>query len=108
MEAVTAPSTAAGVRWDLTRVFADTASARATLDSSVTLAGILEARAAAIDDLEPSDLLDLLGQASALAEVRDLFHDEYGYSALRLLADASDVEARDLVAESANGLATIR
>ena len=40
--------------------------------------------------------------------MRDVFHEDFGYGALRLLADASDVEARDLVAECEGSVARIR
>jgi oligoendopeptidase F len=102
------PSSAAGVRWDLSRIFVDVAAARVALADAVGRAAALEARAADIDSLDPAGLRDLLDEASALAELRDVLSEEWGYGALRLLADQSDAEARDLVAESEEALATVR
>ena len=101
-------SSAAGVRWDLSRLFVDVAAARVALSDAVGRAAALEARAAGIDRLDPAGLCDLLDEASALAELRDVLHEEWGYGALRLAADVSDAEARDLVAESEEALATVR
>ena len=78
------------------------------LADSVVRSAALEARVAEIDALDPASLRDLLDEASSLAGHREVFHDNYGYAALRLLADTSDTEARDLVAESEDALATVR
>jgi oligoendopeptidase F len=99
---------AAGVRWDLSRIFVDASAARVALADAVRRAAALEARAAEIDRLDPAGLRELLDEASALAELRDVLGEEWGYGALRLLADQSDAEARDLVAESEGALATVR
>ena len=104
----TQQSSAAGVRWDLSLLVADAATARAMLADSVVRSAALEARVAEIDALDPASLRDLLDGASSLAGHREVFHDDYGYAALRLLADTSDTEARDLVAESEDALATVR
>ena len=108
MASASATSTAAGVRWDLTHIFPDAAAARARLADAVARAHALEERVDGIDTLTPAGLRDLLDEASDLAAVRDVFHPDFGYAALRLLADASDVEARDLAAECEGGVATIR
>jgi len=99
---------AAGVRWDLSRIFVDVAAARVALADAVGRAAALEARATDFERLDPAGLRDLLDEANALAELRDVLHEEWGYGALRLAADVSDAEARDLVAESEKGLATVR
>ena len=108
MKAATESSSAAGVRWDLTRMFADVTAARAELATAVTRAAALAARVQRIDAVDPSRLRDLLDEASALAAVRDVFHQDFGYGALRLLADSSDLEARDLLAECEGSVAAIR
>jgi hypothetical protein len=93
-------SSAAGVHWDLSRLFVDVAAARVALADAVARAAALEARTADVDRLDPTGLRDLLDEASALAELRDMLNEEWGYGPLRLAADVSDAEARDLVAES--------
>lgn len=108
MAAATQTSSAAGVRWDLSLIFADAAAARVALADAVARAGALEARAAGIDELDPAGLRELLDDASTLAGLRDVFHQEFGYGALRLLADASDAEARDLVAECEGAVGIMR
>jgi oligoendopeptidase F len=95
-----AQSTAAGVRWDLTRLFAGAAAARAALEDGAARATALRARVDEIPGLDPAGLSRLLDETSELAGLRDLLNDEWGYGALRLLADADDDEARDLLAGS--------
>jgi oligoendopeptidase F len=106
--ATTERSSAAGVRWDLSRLFVDVAAARAAVAGAVGRAVALEGRAADFGALDPAGLRDLLDEASALAELRDVLSEEWGYGPLRLLADQSDAEARDLVAESEEALAVVR
>ena len=89
-------------------MFADVAAARAALIDAVGRAAGLEARAAGIDGLDPAALRELLDEASALAELRDVLNEDWGYAALRVLADQSDADARDLVAGSAEALAAVR
>lgn len=108
MVAKTEGSTAAGVRWDLSRVFVDVAGARAALADAAKRAIALQARAAGVEQLDPAGLRGLLDEASALTELRDVLNEEWGYGALRLLADTSDAEARDLVVASEEPLATVR
>ncbi|MDH4178028.1 MAG: hypothetical protein OEV72_10630, partial [Thermoleophilia bacterium] len=93
------PSSAAGVRWDLSRAFADTAAARTALGRARTLAAELAGQAPAAAELEPAVLRELLDRVSELVELRDALDPEFGYPGLRLLADLSDGEARDLIAE---------
>ena len=69
------------------------------LADAVARARALEEQVAGIDDLDPAGLALLLDEASTLAGLQEVFHEDFGYAALRLLADASDTEARDLVAE---------
>ncbi len=89
-------------------MFADAAAARQALKVAVAKAGELEARTDAIGHLDAAGLRGLLDDASSLAELREVLSDEWGYAPLRLLADASDSEARDLVTESEAPLATVR
>ncbi|MDH5333997.1 MAG: M3 family metallopeptidase [Thermoleophilia bacterium] len=98
------PSSAAGVRWDLSRAFADTAAARTALGRARTLAAELAGQAPAAAELEPAVLRELLDRVSELVELRDALDPEFGYPGLRLLADLSDGEARDLIAECEAGL----
>jgi oligoendopeptidase F len=106
--ATTEQSSAAGVRWNLSLLVADAETARATLSDCVVASRALEARVARIDELDAAGVRALLDEASSLAGLREVFHDEYGYAALRLLADASDTEARDLIAECGDAIATVR
>jgi oligoendopeptidase F len=107
--AVTAgESSAVGVRWDLSLIFADAAEARSVLAAAVARAWTLEEQVAGIDDLDPAGLADLLAEASELSGLQEVFHEDFGYAALRLLADASDAEARDLVAECEADLGSLR
>jgi oligoendopeptidase F len=104
----TGESSAVGVRWDLWLIFADATEARAALADAVIRARALEARAAGIDDLDPAGLADLIDEASFLSGLQEVFHEDFGYAALRLLADASDTEARDLVAECDANIGIVR
>ena len=94
---------AVGVRWDLSRVFADTAAARRALDD-------LDAAAAALRlaGTAPADVRAALDAHDRVARVADALHDEWGYAALRLSADLDDVEARDLLTASIPPLERIR
>ena len=94
---------AEGVRWDLTRVFADSDAARRALAA-------LDAAAAGLEP--PGD--DIVQVRAALdahddvARVAEALHDEWGYAALRLSADLDDVEARDLATASVPVLERVR
>ena len=94
---------AVGVRWDLSRVFADTAAARAALDRLADAADTLRPGGAA-----PAEVRATLDAHDAVARLADALHDEYGYAALRLSADLEDVEARDFVTASLPVLERVR
>ena len=85
-----ATDSALGVRWDLTRVFADGDAARRALAD-------LDAAAAALqppgDDV--AEIRAALDAHDDVVRVAEALHDEWGYAALRLSADVDDVEARD-------------
>ena len=104
----TGESSAVGVRWDLALIFTDAAEARSVLADAVARARALEEQVAGIDDLDPAGLALLLDEASTLAGLQEVFHEDFGYGALRLLADASDTEARDLVAECEANVGILR
>jgi oligoendopeptidase F len=102
MPAVAADS-AVGVRWDLARVFADTAAARRALDELAAAAGALR-----LAGTDPAAVRATLDAHDRVARVADALHDEYGYGALRLSADLDDVEARDLLTASVPVLERVR
>jgi oligoendopeptidase F len=104
----TGESSAVGVRWDLALIFTDAAEARSVLADAVARARALEEQVDGIDDLDPAGLALLLDEASTLAGLQEVFHEDFGYGALRLLADASDTEARDLVAECEANVGILR
>ncbi len=108
MSANTATSSAAGVRWDLGKLFPDAAAARAALAEAGARAASLRAQVGRVPELDADGLRRLLDETSELAAFRDLLDEEWGYAALRLLSDLSDVEARDLTAESEVGLTAVR
>jgi oligoendopeptidase F len=101
-------ASAAGVRWDLSALFADAAAVRAALADAVARAARLEEHAARLDDLDAAGVRDLLDETSVLSGLQEVLSEAWGYAALRVLADSSDTEARDLVAESEAPLATVR
>jgi oligoendopeptidase F len=101
-------SSAAGVRWDLSGIFADATAAREALAAAIVRASALEERVAGIDELDAAELRDLLDEASSLAGLRDVLDADYGYAGLRVLADSADGEARDLAAECEPGVGVIR
>ena len=98
-----ATDSALGVRWDLTRVFADSAAARRALAD-------LDAAAAALqppgDDV--AEIRAALDAHDDVVRVAEALHDEWGYAALRLSADVDDVEARDLLTASVPVLERVR
>lgn len=100
MATIDETSSAVGVRWDLSVLLADVAAARAAMVDAAARAEELSHSAAGIAELDPAGLRALLDRASELSALRYLLDEEWGYAALRLLADASDLEARDLVTES--------
>ncbi len=101
-------SSATGVRWDLSRVFADAAAAREALAEARRRAADLASQADAIADASASDIRALIDDANELAELRDTLDPSYGYAGLRLLADSGDAEARDLVAECEASLEVVK
>ena len=108
MTVTTGESSAVSVRWDLALIFTDAAEARSVLADAVARARALEEQVAGIDDLDPAGLTLLFDEASSLAGLHEVFHGDFGYAALSLLADASDTEARDLIAEFEANLAIFR
>ena len=86
MTVTTGESSAVGVRWDLALIFTDAAEARSVLADAVARARALEEQVAGIDDLDPAGLALLLDEASTLAGLQEVFHEDFGYGALRLLA----------------------
>ena len=98
-----ATDSALGVRWDLTRVFADSDAARRALAD-------LDAAAAALqppgDDV--AEIRAALDAHDDVVRVAEALHDEWGYAALRLSADVDDVEARDLLTASVPVLERVR
>lgn len=101
-------ASAAGVRWDLTALFADAAAAREALGHAVARAGRLQETVSRIGELDAAGLRGLLDETSALSELQEMLSESWGYAALRMLADNGDTEARDLAAESEAPLATVR
>lgn len=101
-------SSAEGVRWELRRVFADAAAARAAHADLVARSERLAAEASAIDSLDAPGVRRLLDEASELAELRDVLDESFGYAGLRLHADLGDTEALDLAAEGETPLAAAR
>ena len=107
--AATEQSSAAGVRWDLSLLVRRRRHrARHARRRRRALAAPWRLASPKSTSSIPSALRTLFDEASSLAGLREVFHDDYGYAALRLLADASDTEARDLNAESEDALATVR
>ena len=94
---------AEGVRWDLTRVFADGDAARRALAGLDGAAAALEPPGDDVDEIRAA--LDAHDEVARAAEA---LHDEWGYAALRLSADMDDVEARDLATASVPVLERVR
>ncbi len=94
---------AEGVRWDLTRLYADGDAARRAMAD-------LDAAAAALEP--PGDdvaqIRAALDAHDRVARVAEALHDEWGYAALRLSADLADVEARDLATAAGPVLERVR
>ncbi len=101
-------SSATGVRWDLSGVFADGAAARGALAGLAERAERLATHALEADELDAPGIRSLLDEASELAALRDALDESHGYAGLRLHADLDDDEALDLVAEGEAPLARAR
>jgi oligoendopeptidase F len=98
-----ATDSALGVRWDLTRVFADAAAARRALADLQVAAEALETPG---DDI--AEIRAALDAHDRVLRVAEAMHEDWGYAALRLSADLDDVEARDLLTVAATGLEPVR
>ncbi len=98
-----ANDSAEGVRWDLTRVFADGDAARRALADLDAAAAALEAPG---DDI--AQIRAALDAHDDVVRVAEALHDEWGYAALRLSADLEDVEARDLATAAVPVLERVR
>lgn len=85
---------AEGVRWDLSAICADAASARALLDDAIAACEAFDARyRGRVVDLDAAGLADAL---SELARLSNALHRVGSYVGLRRSVDVNDDEARDL------------
>ena len=85
---------AAGVRWDLSGICADAASARALLDEAIAAAEQFDARyRGTVADLDADGLAEALAE---LARISNALHRAGSYVGLRRSVDVNDDEARDL------------
>ncbi len=98
-----ATDSALGVRWDLTRVFADGAAARRALADLERAADALQTPGGDVAEIRAA-----LDAHDRVMRVAGALHDEYGYAALRLSADLDDIEARDLVTAATPVLERVR
>jgi oligoendopeptidase F len=94
---------AEGVRWDLTRVFADGDAARRALADLDEAAAALETPGEDVADIRAA-----LDAHDDVVRVAEALHEEWGYAALRLSADLGDVEGRDLVTAAGPVLERVR
>ncbi|MGI9117417.1 MAG: M3 family oligoendopeptidase [Gaiellales bacterium] len=85
---------AEGVRWDLSAICADVASARRLLDESIAAAEAFDARyRGRVADVDADGLAEALAE---LARISNALHRVGSYVGLRRSVDVNDDEARDL------------
>ena len=86
---------AAGVRWDLERIYVDVATARSELEWALAMAAAFEADYRGnVADLEGQSLSDAL---TRLGAVRNTFMRVDQYAELRFAMDSRDTETKDLL-----------